>query len=145
MKTFRFIGMALFAILMSVNIASCSSSDDDPTEEKEETGLIGTWQGKFNYGGNDYQILTLTFSADGKYTKVRKGHEDGEDYSNTFKGTYSYDENIKKIVAKFVGSDGDTSTDDYYVKSVSATTLILIDWIDWEYGETTSGDTFTRQ
>lgn len=36
MKTFRFIGMALFAILMCVNFTSCSSSDDDPTEEKEE-------------------------------------------------------------------------------------------------------------
>ena len=40
MKTFRFIGMALFAILMCVNLSSCSSSDDDPTEEPEEGGVI---------------------------------------------------------------------------------------------------------
>lgn len=36
MKTFRLIGMALFAVLMCVSFASCSSSDDDPTEENEE-------------------------------------------------------------------------------------------------------------
>ena len=40
MKTFRFIGMALFAVLMCVNFASCSSSDDDPTEEKEESEVV---------------------------------------------------------------------------------------------------------
>ena len=40
MKTFRMIGMALFAILMCVNLSSCSSSDDDQTEEPEEGGVI---------------------------------------------------------------------------------------------------------
>jgi len=144
MKTFRFFGMALLAVLISVNFAACSS-DDDPTEEKDETGITGTWKGKFNYGGDDYQILTLTFSSDGKYTKIREGHEDGEDYSNTFKGTYTYNANTKKIDARYIGTDGDTSTDDYYVKSVSATTLILIDWCDWEEGTETDGDTFIRQ
>ena len=33
MKTFRFIGMALLAIVMCVNFASCS--DDDEEEEKQ--------------------------------------------------------------------------------------------------------------
>ena len=33
MKTFRFIGIALFAVLMCVNLASCSSSDDDPRDD----------------------------------------------------------------------------------------------------------------
>ena len=136
--------MALMAVFICVNFASCSS-DDDPTEKKEETGLVGTWQAKFNYGGSEYQILTLTFSADGKYTKLRKGYEDGEDYSETFNGTYTYNSNIKKIDAKFVGSDGHTYTDDYYVKSVSETTLILIDWEDWEEGNEADGETFTRQ
>ena len=34
MKTLRFIGMALFAVLMCVNFASCSS-DDDLNEEND--------------------------------------------------------------------------------------------------------------
>ena len=32
MKTIRFIGMVLFAVLICVNFAACSSSDDNPTE-----------------------------------------------------------------------------------------------------------------
>ena len=36
MKTLRFIGIALFAVLISVNYTACSSGDDDPTEEKED-------------------------------------------------------------------------------------------------------------
>ena len=39
MKTFRFIGMALFAVLMCVNLASCSSSDD-PTDESPQYELV---------------------------------------------------------------------------------------------------------
>ena len=35
MKTLRFIGMALFAILMCVNFAACSSGDEDPTNEND--------------------------------------------------------------------------------------------------------------
>ena len=143
MKKVRIIRMALLAILTCVNFASCSS-DDAPTEEKEETRLVGTWQGRFDYGDNEYQILTLTFSADGKYTKVRKEHEDGKDYTYTSKGTYTYNSSIKKIEAKFIDSEGYTINDDFYVKSVSATTLILIDWSDWERGHETDGGTLTR-
>lgn len=37
MKTLRLIGMALFAVLMCANFVSCSSNDDDPTNENEST------------------------------------------------------------------------------------------------------------
>ena len=40
MKTFRLIGMALFAIMMCVNFTACSIDDD---EENFESSLIGTW------------------------------------------------------------------------------------------------------
>ena len=36
MKTFRFIGMALFAVLLCVNFVACGGSDDTPKIEKEE-------------------------------------------------------------------------------------------------------------
>ena len=39
MKTLRLVGMALFAVLMCVNFASCSS-DDDPTEESPQYELV---------------------------------------------------------------------------------------------------------
>lgn len=37
MKTFRFIGMALLAVVMSVNLTSCSD-DDEPS--KNDDGII---------------------------------------------------------------------------------------------------------
>ena len=141
MKTFRLIGMALLAILITVNFIACS----DDEEEEKDLDFIGTWEGRFTYPGGDYQILTLTFTADGKYTKKRVEHEDGEDYSDTVIGTYTYDDDRKYLEASFKKIDGETSSDEYYVKSVSATTLVLIDWIDWEYGDETGGDTFIRK
>lgn len=43
MKTLRFIGMALFAVLMCVNFAACSSDDDEEVEPTTKSLLIGTW------------------------------------------------------------------------------------------------------
>ena len=40
MKTFRFIGMAIFAVLMCVNFASCGGSDDEL--ENDKINLVGT-------------------------------------------------------------------------------------------------------
>ena len=45
MKTFRLIGIAIMAILISVNFASCSSDDD---EEEISASLEGTWY--YDYG-----------------------------------------------------------------------------------------------
>lgn len=39
MKTLRFIGMAIIAVIMSVNFAACSSDD----ENKSDSPLVGTW------------------------------------------------------------------------------------------------------
>ena len=94
MKAFRFIGMVLFAILMCVNFASCSSSGDDPTEkpekeeEKEEeivdqgkkllemteersTGLI---RYKFSYDnkGKLNQLTWESVKEDGEVTPLAK-------------------------------------------------------------------------
>ena len=83
MKTFRFIGMALFAILMCVNFASCSSSDDDPTEGPEEgdvvvsgkklTKITGTYDGEvetysFNYDNNG-RVIKAEYKED-NYTET---------------------------------------------------------------------------
>ena len=45
MKTFRLIGMALLAVVMCVNFASCSSDDD---EKEISASLEGTWY--YDYG-----------------------------------------------------------------------------------------------
>ena len=53
MKTLRFIGMALVAIMMSVNFAACSDDDDD-------NSIVGVWQ-----NDDEGEHLRLTFNADG--------------------------------------------------------------------------------
>ena len=55
MKTLRFIGMAIVAIIMSVNFVACSDDDDD-------NPIVGTWRSEVdNYGYSD----SYTFNADG--------------------------------------------------------------------------------
>ena len=85
MKTLRFIGMALFAILMCVNLASCSSSGDDPTEEKEEGGVVVNSKKiiKMTNESEKWGRYTYTFSYDtkGRLTEATNSHN-GESYSN---------------------------------------------------------------
>ena len=59
MKTFRMIGMALFAILMCVNFASCGN-DDENTEKYSEL-ILGTWK--------KGDRVTLNFKPDGTLTR----------------------------------------------------------------------------
>ncbi|WP_270611873.1 hypothetical protein [Bacteroides intestinalis] len=41
MKTLRFIGMAIVAVIMSVNFTACSDDDED---DKQSNTIIGTWE-----------------------------------------------------------------------------------------------------
>ena len=41
MRTLRFIGMAVIAIIMSVNLTACSDDDEDSTPTAEK--LAGQW------------------------------------------------------------------------------------------------------
>lgn len=54
MKTFRLIGIALLAIVLCVNFASCSS-DDEPSP------IVGTWK----YSSSDDGNGTFTFKSNG--------------------------------------------------------------------------------
>jgi hypothetical protein len=65
---------------------SCSKDDDD----KDPSSLIGTtWECKITEDG--YQnVMTFEFTKDNvKYTMIET--EDGEEYTQTFTGTYTYD------------------------------------------------------
>ncbi|MBO5251970.1 MAG: hypothetical protein J6B31_08290 [Bacteroidaceae bacterium] len=74
MKTFRMIGMVLFAVLMCVNFTSCSSNDDDDSTE-ETTNLskiiIGTW---VQNGDDDIMVI--------KSDKTLTWYENETDYKN---------------------------------------------------------------
>lgn len=80
MKTFRMIGMALFAVLMCVNFTSCSSEDEDEVEIPEDFSIIGTW--KMIEG--DMDSWTITFLEDGT------GYERWTDGGYTGDSTFDY-------------------------------------------------------
>ena len=66
MKTFRKIGMALMAVLMSVNFAACSNEDDNPTEEGSSTNQPIVEKKLVRITRNDYagNPLTIDFKYD---------------------------------------------------------------------------------
>ena len=64
MKTLRFIGMAIIAIIMSVNFAACSDDDDD-------NPIVGTWRSEVdNYGYSDHIHSMQTEAVYGKSLKI---------------------------------------------------------------------------
>ena len=103
MKTFRFIGMALFAILMCVNFASCSSSDDDPTEEKEEGEVVVSGKKLVKIVGtskdsSDSETYTFKYDNKGRLIEATESYQEGS-YKDT--DTYQFiwgDDAIKVII-----------------------------------------------
>ena len=99
MKTFRFIGMALFAVLMCVNFASCSSSDDDPTEEKEEGEVVvGSKKLAKIVGTGVYKNKSFTFSYDNKGKLVESIYTEGDDGKiDVVNKKYTWSDNSIKV------------------------------------------------
>ena len=80
MKTLRMIGMALFAVLMCVNFVSCSSSDDDPTEEKEEVVTQGKKLVEMVWENGGYQsdvVYKFSYHNDGKLSQITHEFNNG--------------------------------------------------------------------
>lgn len=63
MKTLRFIGMAIIAVIMSVNFVACSSDDDD--ENESNSPLVGTW------------MMTKSISNGHTFIPGQNGFDDG--------------------------------------------------------------------
>ncbi len=115
MKTLRFIGMAIIAVIVSVNFAACSSNDD---EDNFESSLIGTWievdeeeeQRCYTFNSdhtvicwaNNYGVEgeknTLTWSATKTHITLVGGKEgnEPEPYKIEGKNLYFYDGVFKK-------------------------------------------------
>lgn len=105
MKTLRFIGMAIIAVVMSVNFVACSSDDDD--ENESNSPLVGTWimtksikdgrtriPGQNGFDGG----LGIVFSANGTfYNLVENERVEG--------GKYSYDEKNSTLTLAYTGDE----------------------------------------
>lgn len=83
MKTLRFIGMALFAIVLSVNFAACSEEKDD---DDDFVALLtsAAWR---NSGDND----VFTFSEDGTgfIYECLEDYRNGLEEGSSLKWTYA--------------------------------------------------------
>lgn len=111
MRTLRFIGMAIVAVIMSINFAACSDDDD---KSEDVANFIGKWKIEtINYQGeteewDGYPFFVVT--ANNIYFTDEEGTTKS-DYS-----TYTYDAKSKTITAKYVNS-GKT----YIIKVVKLT------------------------
>lgn len=114
MKTLRFIGMALLAVVLCVNFAACSDDDEDSLP----SSIAGTeWTGTDPY---DY-VINVTVGTSTCEIEVNK-----PDGSNYYTGTssYTYDPSTGWITAEYGSTPirgqikGDTMTvsyDDYTI------------------------------
>lgn len=111
MKTFRMLGMALIAIVLSANFASCSKED---TPEKEENGII--------VGDKKLTRLSITtdayvsFTYDDKGRLIKAEEVDGSDYS--FTETMIWGDNAVKISTKEL-YEGEEYNDNYTLPIVN--------------------------
>ena len=115
--------MALFAVLMCVNLASCSS-DDDEVEIPEDFSIIGTWE----MIEGDMESWIITFREDGT------GYETWVDYGYTGDSTFDYrlDLENRKLYTQYPYEDPRVWD---LVKISTKEVTMLYSYIDEESGQ----------
>ena len=67
-KLFKFISVALFAVLSMIVISSCSSDNEEPSIAFDKSTVVGTWE-IINAGTTSWRWIAegnvLTFNSDG--------------------------------------------------------------------------------
>lgn len=118
MKTLRMFGMALFAVLMCLNFASCSSDDEEEEAKNYAELIIGTWiLVDEDYSGS------LTFRTDGTGTATE------DRWSDPF--TWKLSGNT--IHFTMPNDDGTNDVWDETIKELTDTQLVLSTYDDGEY------------
>lgn len=126
MKTLRMFGMALFAFLMCLNFASCSSDDEEVEAKNYAELIIGTWiLVDEDYSGS------LTFRTDGTGTATE------DRWSDPF--TWKLSGNT--IHFTMPNDDGTNDVWDETIKELTDTQLVLSTYDDGEYWT----DTYRRR
>ena len=140
MKPLRFIGMAIIAVVISVNFVACSSDDDD--ENESNSPLVGTWVNIENRNSVEYKdVMTINADGTGSDAIYINGQLDKDGVDN-FK--YTYDEKSKVFTWIWEeDSDGESDVYSMHVQELTSSKLVLVDDMD-EEGE---GEviTYTKQ
>ena len=136
MKTLRFIGMAIVAVIMSVNFAACSDDDDEGTNGSNP--LVGTWI--CDYGT---EVVAWKFNTDG--TGVEQFSEGGQP-DDIYPFIYTYDAKTTILTITYK-EDGDlipTDVDTYYA-TFSGNIMTTRQFFDDEIGDDSYVTTWTKQ
>ena len=128
MKTLRFIGMAIIAVIMSVNFVACSSDDND--ENENNSPLVGTWVNIENKNSMEYkEVMTINENGTGSSANYTNGQLDKDGVDNF---RYTYDENSK--VFTWIWEEDSDGSDVYsmHVRELTGSKLVLVDDMDDE-------------
>ena len=110
MKTFRMIGMALVAVMLSFTMSSCDNDDDEVNPYKDYPQLIvGKW---FNF--TPEASMYFEYNADNTFTKV--GFDQALGWMNG-QGTYVL--NGDKLTDEYKNADGSTFLNDTNVVEIT--------------------------
>ena len=86
MKTFRLIGMALLAVVMSINFTSCSDDDEEPI--KNDDGIITNQKRlmeiKETNAEGSIEIYTFSYDSKGRLISVTDSWNGKEHYTTRF-------------------------------------------------------------
>lgn len=119
MKTLRLLGMALIAILVSVNFTACSSDDDEPT--KNDDGVITNQKKLVEMKmTGDYETVTWEFSYDSKGRLASVIHTEKYD-NNTDRDITNYTWNDNTVLAEDGRSTRTYSLNDGLVRTIRDT------------------------
>lgn len=118
MKTLRFIGMAVVAIIMSVNFVACSDDDDDHTGDKrlvsiswenKQEGYSDIEESKYEYDAQGRIIKDIYTDSDGGYEVTNYTYGDSKITATTSYGTETYVLNKGVVVTCTRTSQGSVS------------------------------------
>ena len=134
MKTLRLIGMAVIAVIMSVNFAACSDDDED---KGSSNPIVGTWQE--DEGNGNYFVWK--FNADG--TGIDQEYYNGQlEEPVTFTYTYDIKTTVLTITYKEEGDLIAEDIDTYYV-TINGNTMKVREF--WDGGEDETPDIYTKK
>ncbi len=98
MKTLRYVGMALLAVVLCFNLASCSDDDDDDNSIPTLTELVGSvWEGSTDNGFN--VEVTIETATQVRVVVTGKGVNDDSTHS------FTYDEETGTARFQYDGTD----------------------------------------
>ena len=113
MKTFRMIGMALVAVMLSFTMSSCDNDDDEVDPYKDYPQLIvGQW-----FCFTPESSIFMNYQADGTFYQVGYASKNGW---REYVGTYEINEN--KVIGNITGMD---NTPDVEIVELSNDKLVL--------------------